>query len=139
MLNTRWVPGSQNVDYKEYYLVGCDAVYFVRSLWSFRKNVLASSSGSVSCLYLQGRNRKSARSKQIIVGCLLNLFFDPEDGGSTSLRNIGKFTRPHVTTRQYSSVLQIQNVEANSTAFTNVSCRHRVIAVFCHDAEEYVS
>jgi hypothetical protein len=48
--------------------------------------------GYWSCLHLPSLSRKLSRSKQILDICLLNLLFDPEDGGRTFLRSIGKIT-----------------------------------------------
>jgi hypothetical protein len=72
LLFPAWVGEEGTVE--EYHLLGCDAVQ-------------------------SGKRAKCSASCLHLAGCLCGLFFDPEDGISTFLRNIGEllplYTVPH--------------------------------------------
>jgi hypothetical protein len=65
-----WILGSDSGDYEVYFL-GSDAVQSGKMLMEFRRNVR-----------FQGRR---------VIQSSSNLLFEPEDGRSTFLRNVGKF------------------------------------------------
>jgi hypothetical protein len=66
---------------EEYDPLGCNAIYFRRSLPTFRRDVSSPSSGSES------KPRKKPTINRVSI--LLDLLFDPEDGDDTFLRNVG--------------------------------------------------
>jgi hypothetical protein len=60
--------------------MGCVAVESGRILLMFQRNIVFLSSGS--------KSKPSKKQAPLLSGCLLVLLFDPEDGGSTFLRNV---------------------------------------------------
>jgi hypothetical protein len=91
-----------------YYLLGCDAVQSGTN--TFRRNVLP------LCSSLKRKPSTSKKSCLHLAGYLLGLFFDPENGGSTLIRNVREllsdYTASH-TIRQdlYSS--RGENIKSN--------------------------
>jgi hypothetical protein len=79
--------GSHSGDYEEYCLLGSDAGYSGRSLPTFQRNVSPSSSRPNSKPRKQNYFESYA---YCLLVCLLGLFFDPENVGSTFLRNVRK-------------------------------------------------
>jgi hypothetical protein len=88
---TNEVWGCHYGDYVDYYTLEFDAVYYGRSLPTFRRKVLSSSSG------LKSHPRKQKAASDF----LLSLLYDSEDRGSTFSQYVGKLLpdcmAPHPT------------------------------------------
>jgi hypothetical protein len=78
----RRIWGSHSTGYEEYYILGCNAVESVESQPTFQENTYPPSSG-----------RRISQADNKLGSCfhalfLLDLYFEPEDGGNISFRNI---------------------------------------------------
>jgi hypothetical protein len=75
-------------------------------------------------LQLQGRKKKFQLATCLLAGSCWNVFFDPEDGGDTFLRNVGCISTDYMAshpTRRYSS-MTVRSM--NSTRIVILKCGH---------------
>jgi hypothetical protein len=86
------ISGSDSAGYKEFYVLGYNAVYSVENPPTFLRNIsqVASRVQYATCFH---------------AGFLLGLLFDPEDGRDMFLRNVGGLPMAYTTLypRRYKS------------------------------------